>query len=1148
MINKSRSETRILIANQNIKEKEFWLDQLAGDPVKSNFPFDFDHPKSSDNENHMGEVSLTLKGETFSKLMKLCNDSDYTLNAMLITAVKILLNKYTGSGDILIGTPIYKQQESADELINTILLLRTRFDDNITLKQLLLSMIRTIREATENYNYPLELLREKPDIASDHGELSLFDIAVLLENIHDKEYIRDLRLNMTFSFHRKDECIDGIISFNRLLYHEDTVQTIAGHYVNLAGQLPLNIDLPPGAIDILSKDQKHRLLVDFNQTQVDYPRHKTIHQLFEEQVQRIPDHTALEEPGDSASLTYSELNRQANRLAVVLRTRGVGADSIVGLVMDRSLDLVWGMLGILKAGGAYLPIDTGTPIKRIQMMLEDGGVNVLLTQSRVFTQYTITQLQNLHQIKSRPYLTRARPQIKDIEQLPLPDRSLVDYEKYNHFIGEALVKHCITLFATRGCPYDCAFCHKIWPKTHVVRSAENIFQEIQLYYKMGVRRFAILDDIFNLNVKNGRRLFEMILDKGLKIQIFFPNGLRGDILTEDYIDLMVEAGTTGMSLALETASPRLQKLIGKRLKLEKLRHNLEYICKKHPHVILELFSMLGFPTETKEEAIMTLDFIKSIKWLHFVYVSILKIYPNTEMEKLAIENGITREAIQASQALSYHELPETLPFDKNFVLQYQADYTNNYFLNKERLIHVLRHQLKIMTEGELVQKYSSYLPVKINSFNDLLNFIGITHHQLGGARVQDEHYMEVPDLNSRLKAHFKQQEPDKNALRVLLIDLSQYFSTVDELLSNLLEPPLGLIYLMTYLNRKLGSKVNGKIAKTRIDFNSYRELARLLEEFKPQVIGIRTLSAFKDFFHETVSVIRQLGCQAPIVAGGPYATSSYEMILQDRHVDMVVLGEGEETFTQLIEEIIKNSGKLPHCKTLKEIAGLAFIERNEAARDAREKFGCEVLAMDRLTDLISSFPASNSNPESVNSARDLAYVNYTSGSTGMPKGVLVMHRNVTRLVINTNFVPLNGGTCILQTGSPEFDASTFETWGSLLNGGKLVLTGNDVILDVENLGRAIIRHNVNTMWLSSPLFNRLVQQKSDIFAPLAYLVVGGDALVPAMINRVRKEHPHLTVVNGYGPTENATFSTTFRIDRDYEHSIPIGKPFSISTA
>ncbi|MCP5046225.1 MAG: radical SAM protein, partial [bacterium] len=189
----------------------------------------------------------------------------------------------------------------------------------------------------------------------------------------------------------------------------------------------------------------------------------------------------------------------------------------------------------------------------------------------------------------------------DFDRLPLPNRTLIDYQKYHRYIGIAMARHTVSLQATRGCPFKCAFCHKIWPKKHIFRKAENIFQEVLQCHSAGVRRFVFIDDVFNLDRKNSARFFEKIIHELPGVQLFFPNGLRGDILDKELIDLMVRAGTVNIDLALESASPRIQKLINKNLNLEKFKENVQYITRNHPRILLEMELIVGFPTETGEE-------------------------------------------------------------------------------------------------------------------------------------------------------------------------------------------------------------------------------------------------------------------------------------------------------------------------------------------------------------------------------------------------------------------------------------------------------------------------------------------------------------------------------------------------------------------
>ncbi|QJB31611.1 amino acid adenylation domain-containing protein [Chitinophaga oryzae] len=221
-----------------------------------------------------------------------------------------------------------------------------------------------------------------------------------------------------------------------------------------------------------------------------------------------------------------------------------------------------------------------------------------------------------------------------------------------------------------------------------------------------------------------------------------------------------------------------------------------------------------------------------------------------------------------------------------------------------------------------------------------------------------------------------------------------------------------------------------------------------------------------------------------------------------------------------------------------------LITDSAAVFDLIEYYQGDIMALDLQLD---SLPAREGRPARQAGPAHLAYVMYTSGSTGRPKGVMVTHQSVVRLVKNTGIVAFSGQDVLLSTGAVSFDAVTFEYWGMLLNGGRLVLAGRETLLDYTLLGNLVRKEAVTMMWFTASWFNQLVDADASLFATLAVVLVGGDRLSPHHIGKLRALYPSLVVINGYGPTENTTFSATWQVTDDDVEDIPIGLPVSNST-
>jgi amino acid adenylation domain-containing protein len=239
-------------------------------------------------------------------------------------------------------------------------------------------------------------------------------------------------------------------------------------------------------------------------------------------------------------------------------------------------------------------------------------------------------------------------------------------------------------------------------------------------------------------------------------------------------------------------------------------------------------------------------------------------------------------------------------------------------------------------------------------------------------------------------------------------------------------------------------------------------------------------------------------------------------------------------------DLLLDDTRAPVMITQKSLAAHVLSGRKVAAIVVDdEEFAASILA--------SAFasPDSDQNPAPAGGPASLAYVMYTSGSTGRPKGVMVENRAIVRLVRNTNFCKLGPDETFLQYAPISFDASTLEIWGPLLNGGRLVLMPPQASSLVD-LGRTIRNQHVTAMWLTAGLFSLMVDQRLEDLAPLRQLLAGGDVLPARHVRRVLDAHPGCTLINGYGPTENTTFTCchVMRSGDAIPDSVPIGRPIS----
>ncbi|WIM38150.1 amino acid adenylation domain-containing protein [Paenibacillus sp. PK4536] len=379
------------------KQLPYWeqlFDQGKDVPVL-NLPTDWSRPVMKNFEG--SSLIQELKPELTRELYALCAKSGTTLYMVMLAAYASLLYRYTSQQDLVIGSPIAGRPHPDIEqiigmFVNT-LPIRTHIDPEQTFMQLLEQTKQQTLTAYEHQDIPFEEVVERLNLRRDVSRNPLFDVMFVLQNTGMKQIeVEDLtfrpvdfemgiaKFDVTLNVEEFTDKLIVSLEYATKLFRIETAQQMLNHYMAILIAIASNPETSIADIPLLQKEEQDQLFL-FNHTAAPYAEQDTLYQLWEKQVHKTPDHIALI-CGDR-QITYTELNARANTLAMKLRNQGVEPDAIVGLMVERSLEMVVGILGILKAGGAYLPIDPSHPEERIQFVLEDSQTSWLLRQSHL---------------------------------------------------------------------------------------------------------------------------------------------------------------------------------------------------------------------------------------------------------------------------------------------------------------------------------------------------------------------------------------------------------------------------------------------------------------------------------------------------------------------------------------------------------------------------------------------------------------------------------------------------------------------------------------------------------------------------------------------------------------------------------------------
>ncbi|MDF0668409.1 MAG: amino acid adenylation domain-containing protein [Nitrospira sp.] len=393
---------RECVDSQEWKQQEtYWRRQLESVPHVLALPFDFPRPAV---QGQRGErYAWTVDAEVGRQLLVIGRRQQASLFMTVLASFNILLARYSGQSEFCVGTPVANRAQPECEAIigcfvNTVAL-RADLSGNPSHSDILAQVRKTVLQAQANQDLPFERLVEVLQVPRSLSHTPLYQVMLSLEEdqpdlcrlegldvrrmkTSTQTSVFDLTLELVAM---KDGSLEAVFEYSTDLFADETIARMVRHFQELLRQIVLNPEARVSALGLLSQDESRHVLEDCNKTTAPYPRESCLHHLFEEQARLTPDAIAMVWNG--ASYSYRFLNERANQLARYLRSQGIAMESRVALCMERSLEMVAGLLGILKAGAAYVPMDPLYPRERLRFMIEDSGAQLVLTQQQFLDKF-----------------------------------------------------------------------------------------------------------------------------------------------------------------------------------------------------------------------------------------------------------------------------------------------------------------------------------------------------------------------------------------------------------------------------------------------------------------------------------------------------------------------------------------------------------------------------------------------------------------------------------------------------------------------------------------------------------------------------------------------------------------------------------------
>jgi amino acid adenylation domain-containing protein len=1257
---------------------DYWLDMYAdsGEIEHLQLPTDRKRPEIY---TSVGDHCLfKLDRKDTAQLRELASRCGGTLYMNLLAAINTLFYIYTGQMDIIIGNGIAgRHREDLQRIMGmfiNILAMRNHPEGEKTYESFFKDVIAHSIRAFENQDVQFEELVDRLNIQRDASRNPLFDIAMVALNFRQPaeetlisladdqvpplDYKNDIsKFDISFIIDEQREDIHITIEYYRGIFDKETVRRMGVHLMNVIAAINRDPSQKLKDIEIISDEEKQQVLYEFNNTEMEFPKDKTIHQLFDEQVKNRPQQIAVRSHLDLSSI-YDELSTErlnpaskeelekccfkknpyifqfeSNRFLqsldmfekhetdrlVLLRTHrsnfvAVNRETLSLLdYLDGKTNLKSLVKPLVNTDLEYwvFPIVIDLPAGELSKKRKIFAINGNDPLSQTILLFKELYRSNLIELEG--YHSKIEPVTIDLDKEKIAELKQVNKQASTakmETTGDKTVSSGIA-----DSPQDAGKVKALLFGDRSATASTGILYIASYLRRHGIEAYCLWNNL-SKNVASLKENVNGLLAKiqpnvvGVSLK-WFPHIARvleicktvksydsaiqvvvggdtasyykNDIIKYDYIDFVVQGDGEVPFLKIcqgETDIPNVLykkdgKVVTAPISYVQSKDNNSDIYFSHMDKIfvsdLDPFLTPSFYINTGRGCSLNCLYCGGSRVA-------AKINFNRPRPFLRTVEEVRKDIIAAKDYTSRFMYDFDLPAFN--LVKYFSEVWDGIDLSN----HFCRFYFWMVPSEEFIQLVvKTYKYVYIN-----MDVCSLSEpHRM---KLTKERLVKPQPRDDRLFGFFENCSKYDN-VDIILNHITglPYFSYEDIEISK-----KNLNYLMEKhpdfvdmdwgrLHAQPGAAIVKEpekygmhsFAKTYEDFLYYSEL-NLKEDHYPEIFNFnypyiysndeQLNSKVSKFYSESakrmedhrnkrrkqLNVTLQLTYEELNRKSGKLAVVLMEKGVKPGTIVGLYMEKSLEMIVGLLAVLKAGAAYLPIDLKypperinymLKDSKVKILLTRGDLhfQTDALEFEGECIDIYDEQLYTGDSRPLKN--PAAADS---LAYVIYTSGSTGKPKGVLVEHRNVVRLASQSNFIEFQKDDQLFLTGSFGFDITTFETWAPLLNGVGLFLGDQNLVLDAGKLKDIMQKNNITILHLIPQLFNQLAAQRPEIFKDLRCLLVGGDLVKPSFVNKIRNTYKDLKILHMYGPTENTTFSTFFPVDRDYETTIPIGKPIANS--